>query len=143
MKLKAPNTNPVDVNLEALYHGNAFVKINIHNSYVMLVAPRDEMIGELKRLLRTLEPKTVEQAALAAALPIELYRPETAWPWLANRFPWLFSDINTATEPYASYLRIAGRKCARDGCEAIVTAVTAIYCSPACKQAAYRERKAA
>jgi len=143
MKLKAPNREAIEVKLEALYHGQAFVKINGQGDYVMLVADRVEMIGELKRLLRALEVNTVEKAEQSQALPIELYRPETAWPWLVERFPWLFDDISTGSEPYASYLKSGPKRGTCDVCGQFVTGVTAKYCSPACKQAAYRERKAA
>jgi len=143
MKLKAPNHEPVEVQLEALFHGSAFIKVNIHNSYVMLVASRDEMIGELKRLLRTLEVSTIEQVRQAQALPVELYKEETAWPWLIKNFPWLFDGINLKSEPYARWLKSGGPIGQCEVCGEPVTAVTAKYCSPACKQAAYRQRQEA
>ena len=37
--------------------------------------------------------------------PTELTTPESAWPYLLNRFPWLFADIDVNREPYAQYLR--------------------------------------
>jgi hypothetical protein len=145
MKLKVPDRPAIEVELEALYHGQAFIKINAGGDYIMLAANRSEMIGELKRLLRALEVQTIEQVRQAQALPIELYKAETAWPWLLDRFPWIFDGIRTQSEPYASYLKAAMGpelgSCAV--CGEVVMAVTAKYCSPACKQAAYRERKAA
>lgn len=142
MKLKAPNREPLDVKLEVMYHGQAFIKINAHGDYVMLVADRSEMIGELKRLLRVLEVRSIEEVNQAEALPVELYKPETAWPWLLDRFPWLFDDISTEREPYASYLKSGAKRGTCDVCGEFVTGVTAKYCSNACKQSAYRERKA-
>jgi len=143
MKLKAPNVDAIEVELAALYHGQAFIKINSGGDYLMLVAPREEMIAELKRLLRTFETRTLEQATAAAALPIELYQAETAWPFLLERFPWLFNDIDTGREPYSNYL--ASKTHQRASCAVCgqsVMSVTAKYCSAACRQAAYRERKA-
>lgn len=146
MKLKVPGRQALEVDLEALYHGQAFIKISVAGDYIMLVANRVEMIGELKRLLRTLEVSTIEQVRQAQALPVELYKAETAWPWLINNFPWLFDGINIRSEPYARYTKYIKpgpgvKKC--EVCGEPVTAVTAKYCSQACKQAAYRERKAA
>lgn len=43
--------------------------------------------------------------SIIAEMPKELGNPETAWPYLLNRFPWLFADINTSREPYAQYVR--------------------------------------
>lgn len=144
MKLKVAGHQPIDVNLEAIYHGQAFIKINAHGDYAMLVADRPEMIGELKRLLRALEVRSIEEVNQAQALPVELYKPETAWPWLLERFPWLFDDISIGHEPYASYLKSGAPKTGLcEVCEQPVTSVTAKYCSNACKQSAYRERKAA
>lgn len=146
MKLKAPERSPIDVNIEALYHGQAFIKISAQGQYIMLVAEREEMIGELKRLLRMLEVKTVEQVNRAQALPVELYKPETAWPWLVEHFPWIFDGISVKTEPYAHYLKNVDTAVSTlcEWCKnEFVTGVTAKYCSHACKQAAYRERKAA
>lgn len=37
--------------------------------------------------------------------PPELENPESAWPYLLNRFPWLFADIDVNREPYAQYVR--------------------------------------
>lgn len=143
MKLKEPGRPAIEVSLDALYHGSAFIKISAQGDYIMLAATKAEMIGELKRLLRTLEVSTIEQVRQAQALPVELYKAETAWPWLIERFPWIFDGISVKSEPYASYLKSGPSQSKCEVCGEPVTAVTAKYCSPACKQAAYRERKAA
>lgn len=43
-------------------------------------------------------------------LPPELDDPYTAWPWLVDRFPWLFDGIDLHHEPYYHYLKAAQPK---------------------------------
>jgi hypothetical protein len=43
--------------------------------------------------------------AQVGELPHVLKRPETAWPFLVSRFPWLFDGIDLSKEPYAYYLK--------------------------------------
>ena len=61
----------------------------------------------LRRLASELEPKISRRQNYAAQanVPAELASPETAWPYLVQRFPWLFEGIETGSEPYADYLK--------------------------------------
>jgi len=66
-----------------------------------------ELAATLRLLADQLEPKIGRRRAYAIQnqIPDELADPETAWPFLVNRFPWLFDSIETGTEPYAQYLK--------------------------------------
>lgn len=74
---------------------------------IKIMGRPDELAAELRRWADVLDNNDVSQqtARNAAQMPVELARPETAWPWLVSRFPWLFDGIDTAHEPYAHYLK--------------------------------------
>lgn len=61
----------------------------------------------LRSLANQLEPQVSRRRAYSVgqALPEELTSPETAWPFLVQKFPWLFDGIEVGKEPYANYLK--------------------------------------
>lgn len=102
---KVGSKNPTPVTLRAAAFGkNAYV----YFGDIQIGGNAQAMAAELRRLADELEPKTITQARTRAeGLPEELANPETAWPWLVDRFPWLFGGIDLAREPYAKYLDAA------------------------------------
>lgn len=113
----------------------------------ILIGDRTEVLyAALVKLAEEIKPRNLrQQITYWNRLPEELSEPETAWPWMLENMPWIFDGIDTSREPYAQYLkaRPEPKTCATEGCVTVVTGVTAKYCSDACKQAAYRARKAA
>jgi len=97
-------------------YGPAYLTIHYHDrqDYIQLLGSPADLAAELRRLADIIQPSSVkerhEKAVRSdlAALPAMLEKPETAWPWLVQRFPWLFDGIEVAKEPYASYLKPNG-----------------------------------
>ena len=130
-----------------VFGNNAYVSFGS----VVITGNAAELADRLAEIAQAIRPKSVSQVAQQRReLPPELATPETGWPWLIANFPQWFDGINLNKEPYAHYLRSAAaqvkiieveRKCAR--CGELLRNVTRKYCNDACKQAAYRDRKAA
>lgn len=95
-----PKDKAKPVNIGAFKHGQyGYVRIND----MLLVSSPTALCNQLRALIAVLETVTVAQRA--NQLPPELAEPETGWPFLVARFPWLFDGINLSAEPYASYLK--------------------------------------
>lgn len=106
-----PNKRVVEVTI-------SFV-VNVHRAAVIIRGPgpvyleirasRAALLAVLTEGVKRFTVRTLAQVRAAAdKLPEELARAETAWPWLVERFPWIFDGINTNTEPYATYLKSGG-----------------------------------
>lgn len=70
-----------------------------------LLSDPPALIAALRDLAAEIERITRPPALQRLKLPPQLREPETAWPWLLERFPWLFDGIAVQSEPYAYYLR--------------------------------------
>ena len=92
---------PVEVGLYK-YGRLAYVSFHFAGRLMQLVGPQNELAVELRRLAALCESVTVAESG---ELPHVLKRPETAWPFLVGRFPWLFDGIDLNKEPYAHYLK--------------------------------------
>ena len=92
---------PVEI---GLYKYGRLACVNLHfaGQLMQLVGPQDELAVELRRLAALCKSVTVAEAG---ELPHVLRDPETAWPFLVSRFPWLFDGIDLNREPYAHYLK--------------------------------------
>lgn len=109
-----PGNKGVPCELSAVSYGSGrlMIYLNGRRQYVQLAAHPDVLAAELRRLADMLETSSVKDRhektvkRELAALPELLNGPETAWPWLVKRFPWLFDGIDLKNEPYASYLKI-------------------------------------
>ncbi len=66
------------------------------------------LAAELRRLADLIEPGNVNlrhAQRISQEMPLVMATPETAWPWLVRRFPWLFNEIDTSREPYGHFLK--------------------------------------
>jgi hypothetical protein len=102
---------PCEIDAMSYGSGRLMIYLNGRQQYVQLAAKPDVLAAELRRLADILETSSVKERhektvkRELAALPDLLTGPETAWPWLVKRFPWLFDGIDLKSEPYASYLK--------------------------------------
>ncbi|MCL4295227.1 MAG: hypothetical protein KJ077_05845 [Anaerolineae bacterium] len=110
----SPGNKGVPCELDAVSYGSGrlIIYLNGRRQAVQIAARPEVLAAELRRLADLLEPSSVKQRhektvkRELAALPEMMTAPETAWPWLVQRFPWLFDGIDLRTEPYASYLKV-------------------------------------
>jgi hypothetical protein len=95
-------TKPVNLQM-AVFGKNGYLYVD----NVQIGGNRIELAEQLERIAAKLRSGTVSQQTgkILQDMPKELEQPETAWPWLVQRFPWLFSDIDTSREPYKQYLK--------------------------------------
>lgn len=151
MTLKLRNSQKQEAEVTGVagfFHGVACLNIRFGQKYLLLYGTREEMVKTLTVAIEAMGGQNVADAIRKQSLmPAELDTPETAWPWLVENCPEIFEGINLKREPYARYIRngsvTAGSRtvCAYSGCD--VTVSNKKYCTSACKQAAYRERKKA
>lgn len=109
----SPQTPAIPCLISPAVYGPAFLTIyyNGRRDYIQLIGHPSDLAAELRRLADVIEPSSVKERhekqvkRELAELPAMLEQPETAWPWLVQRFPWLFDGIEVSKEPYASYLK--------------------------------------
>lgn len=103
---KSTGQSPEPMQGTAVYFGKLAV---IHMGEVKLIGPPAEMASQLREWAKVFDTETVEKQMSKQMgvnqMPEELKTPETGWPWLIARFPWLFDGIETSKEPYAHYLK--------------------------------------
>lgn len=98
-------SNPQEVIVSPHRRGNDAV---VYLGEIALMGDASELIDLLRWLIEQITPPASgwrQAHAVGRGLPTELADPETAWPYLVDRFPWLFDGIDTSREPYAQYLR--------------------------------------
>jgi hypothetical protein len=109
----SPKAPAIPCTISPAVYGPAYLTIYYHGrqDYIQLCGPASDLAAELRRLADIIEPSSVKERHKRqvlqdlAALPAALEKPETAWPWLVRRFPWLFDGVELSREPYASYLK--------------------------------------
>lgn len=99
----------VEVKPELVKYGPyAYVILFFDGHTIKLAGRQEDLAAELRRLAALAEPVSVDQIE---QLPKVLARPETAWPFLVDRYPWLFADIgDLSSEPYYHFLKQAQDK---------------------------------
>ena len=144
IKIKRQGQTPKPVTIKCAVHGNAYLFFDD----IIIGGKPAQLAAKLREIADKIEPKNLAgvQASVQAqawpALPEALSNPETGWPWLLKNYPAIFDGIDIRREPYAQYLKQTPQSRSCDVCGQIVTSVTAKYCSNACKQRAYRNRRA-
>lgn len=140
IRMKRQGQQPKPVTLKCAVHGNAY----IYFDDIIIGGDPAHLAATLRELADKIEPKSLKgaQAQTWRPMPKAMETKETGWPWLVENYPQIFDGIDVTREPYAQYLKPSqNRTC--DVCDGPVTGVTAKYCSAACRQAAYRRRRAA
>ncbi len=100
-----PDSKPKPAKLNAWAFGH---DASIKFGSVEIYGNAKTLAAELRRLAEIIEPGSVRQRhgqRISKEMPEAMIKPETAWPWLVKRFPWLFNEIDTSREPYAHYLK--------------------------------------
>jgi len=109
----SPKAPAIPCTISPAVYGPAYLTIYYHGrqDYIQLCGPASDLAAELRRLAEIIEPSSVaarhekQVKRELAELPAVLATPATAWPWLVQRFPWLFDGVELSREPYASYLK--------------------------------------
>jgi len=104
--LELPPAEARPVEFEIVVNRQAAVKMTTGHRQIVLIGNPLELAAKLREPAVKLEPHNGKpDAQIVNPLPDVLQDPNTAWPWLISRLPWLFDGINLATEPYAHYLK--------------------------------------
>ena len=113
IRLKRPPKKSEPAKFSTAVHGYAYISIQSVNEFLVLVGKPGVLAKKLRELADSIEPTTVKVAhakKVVNELPDVLYDPYKAWPWLVERFPWLFDGISLSSEPYAHYLKSNGQR---------------------------------
>lgn len=114
IRLKLSPCGPaIPCSISPAVYGPAYLTIYYHDrrDYIQLLGSPAELADELRRLADVIQPSSVKERHARAVvrdlakLPAVLDKPETAWPWLVQRFPWLFDGVDVSREPYSSYVK--------------------------------------
>lgn len=111
----SPKAPAIPCEISPASYGFAYLTIYYHDrrDYIQLIGQPDDLAAELHRLADIIGNSSVKERHNRqvlkdlVSLPAVLDKPETAWPWLVKRFPWLFDGVELTREPYASYLKPA------------------------------------
>lgn len=109
----SPKAIAIPCTISPAVYGPAYLTIYYHGrqDYIQLIGAPADLAAELRRLADIIQPSSVKERHSRqvwqdlAKLPAVLDDPATAWPWLQQRFPWLFDGIELSREPYAHYFK--------------------------------------